>query len=51
MNPVGKNLAENLAFLLQKFPDLVRIIEFWPELPEPVKAGILAMVQVCEKKS
>ena len=25
-------------------PDLQTIIEGWPDLPEPVKAGILAMV-------
>jgi len=26
-------------------PDLVLVVERWPELPAPVKAGILAMVQ------
>jgi len=27
-------------------PDLQAVIEAWPSLPEPVKAGILAMVKV-----
>jgi len=44
-------LARYLALLLQQHPDLKQIIENWSELPEPIKAGILAMVQVCEKKS
>ncbi|MCP4712794.1 MAG: hypothetical protein GY869_29555 [Planctomycetes bacterium] len=33
-----------MALLLQKYPDLAGLIEAWPNLPEPVKAGILAMV-------
>ena len=39
-------LASCLAFLTKKSPDLVAVIEAWPDLPEPVKAGILAMVKV-----
>jgi len=38
-------LAHNLALLLQKYPDLAGLIEAWPNLPEPVKAGILAMIE------
>jgi len=38
-----------LAKLLQKYPDLAGLIEAWPELSEPVKAGILAMVQAAGK--
>ncbi len=30
-------------------PDLAKVIEAWPSLPEPVKAGILAMVQAQDK--
>jgi len=42
-------LAQNLALLVQEYPDLERIISAWPELSEPVKAGILAMVQAAGK--
>jgi len=35
---------------LQKYPELAQIIEAWPELSEPVKAGIVAMVQAAVKK-
>jgi len=38
-------LAENLALLLQKFPELNQLIESWPNLPEQIKVGILAMVR------
>jgi hypothetical protein len=29
--------------------DLRRVVEAWPTLPEPVKAGILAMIAVAEQ--
>jgi hypothetical protein len=35
---------------LQKYPELARIIEVWPDLPEPVKAGVLALVETAAKK-
>jgi len=47
-NPLS-SLAQNLALLLQKYPDLAGLIEAWPELPEPVKAGILAMIEASTK--
>ena len=28
-------------------PDLAEIVDAWPELPEAIKAGILAMVKAC----
>ena len=31
-------------------PDLQAIIERWPELPEALKTGILAMVRATERK-
>jgi hypothetical protein len=34
-----------LSFLAQKLPDLGSVIEAWPQLPEAIKAGILAMVK------
>ena len=30
-------------------PDLVLVVERWPDLPKPVKAGIVAMVQAAKK--
>ena len=30
-------------------PDLAEIVAVWPELPEPVKAGVLAMVKAAAK--
>jgi hypothetical protein len=30
----------------QMAPDLAEIVDAWPELPEAIKAGILAMVKV-----
>jgi hypothetical protein len=38
-------LASCLAFLAEKSPDLAAVITAWPKLPEPLKAGILAMVK------
>ena len=37
-------LASCLAFLAEKSPDLAMVIKAWPELPEAVRKGILAMV-------
>jgi hypothetical protein len=34
-----------LALLRQKSPDLALVVERWNDLPEPVKAGIMAMVK------
>ena len=42
--------AKSPAKTLQKYPELAQIIEAWPELSEPVKAGIVAMVQAAVKK-
>ena len=38
-------LADCLAFLAEKMPDLAAVIEAWPTLPDPIRTGILAMVQ------
>ena len=40
--------AESGAPTLANFmiaPELVAIIDVWPKLPEPIKAGILALVR------
>jgi hypothetical protein len=33
---------------LQKYPDLARLIEAWPELPEDTRTAIMALVQTHE---
>ncbi|MCH9035571.1 MAG: hypothetical protein IID42_13900 [Planctomycetes bacterium] len=38
-------MADSLADLLQNDPDLAAVISTWPELPEAVRAGIVAMVK------
>ena len=47
-NPKESSGAESGACDTLNAPqdrDLVRVVEAWPELPEPIKAGILAMVR------
>jgi hypothetical protein len=29
----------------QTDPDLARIVDAWPALPDPIKAGIMAMIE------
>ena len=38
-------LAECLALLAQNDPDFATVAEAWSDLPEPVRAGIVAMVK------
>jgi hypothetical protein len=38
-------LASCLALLREISPDLALVVERWDELPEAVKAGIMAMVK------
>ena len=38
------DLTALLTLLAEKSPDLATVIEAWPELPEAVRKGILAMV-------
>jgi hypothetical protein len=42
-------LAVCLALLEQKYPDLAGIVRAWPELPEALRAGIVAMVKASAK--
>jgi len=39
------HLASCLALLAEKQPDLAAVVKAWPDLPEAVRAGIVAMVK------
>jgi len=43
-NPT-QDLASHLALLCQKSPDLGRVIEAWPTLPDHIRKAILALVE------
>jgi hypothetical protein len=45
-SPVAHHLATDSC---QTDPDLARIVEAWPALPDAIKAGILAMIEVASK--
>jgi len=38
-------LATSLDKTLQKYPDLVQLVETWPELPEDTKKAFKALIQ------
>jgi hypothetical protein len=42
-------LAHSLARETQISPDLARLIDAWPTLPEALRAGILAMIDAACK--
>lgn len=41
-------LASSLALLIKNHPDLTSLIKAWPTLSEPIRRGILAMVQAVQ---
>jgi hypothetical protein len=41
-------LAQSLAREIEKCPELARLIEAWPSLPEALKTGILAMIEAAK---
>ncbi len=45
-----KLLAQTLARETQIDPDLARVINAWPELLEPIRRAILAMIQAATTK-
>ncbi len=45
-----ENLAQNLAFLVQKHPDLAEIVQVWPDLPEHIKAAIKALAGLTDEQ-
>jgi hypothetical protein len=48
-NVTKDDLARFLAFLSQKDPDLARLVEHWPDLPEYIKAAVKALIQANSK--
>jgi hypothetical protein len=42
-------LAHSLAREIEKCPELVRLIDAWPSLPDAIRVGILAMVEAAQK--
>jgi len=42
-------LAQHLSRAPENDPDLATVIAAWPSLPEPIKAGIVAMVNAAQK--
>ena len=43
------DLACYLALLLQEYPEISQIVKVWPELPEAIRTGILAMVNAANR--
>ncbi len=39
------DLAENLALVAEKHPELAKIIEAWPDLPSAIRSAIMAIVR------
>jgi hypothetical protein len=44
-------LAENLALLTAKYPELEQIITAWPNLPEDIKSQIKALIEQGENRA
>ena len=42
--------ASGWASILQSNPELAALVEAWPSLPEPVRAGIVAMIEAASNK-
>ncbi len=43
--------TQNATRLLPDDPDLAAVVEAWPDLPEAIKAGIMALVQTSWRKA
>ena len=40
--------VQGRLLLTEKSPDLAAVVKAWPDLPEAVKAGIVAMVKAAQ---
>jgi len=49
--PRQKNLAENLALLLQEHSDLAGLARAWPSLSEHIKQAIKALVEASKNRT
>ena len=45
-----ESVSTHVSSQVQEHPELARLIEAWPTLPEPMRAGILAMVDTASKR-
>ena len=43
-----RNLADHLALLIRESPDLAVLVDRWSFLPDPVRAGIVALVEAVQ---
>jgi hypothetical protein len=43
--PLAPQLAPRQEIALRADPDLARVAAAWPDLPGPIKAAVLALVQ------
>ena len=48
--PVFKNSSAKSGALSPTDPDLQRLLDAWPTLPDAMRAGILAMIAAASKK-
>ena len=47
--PGGQNADSGWATVVNTNPELARLIDAWPKLPEAIRRGILAMVETAMK--
>ncbi len=43
-------MVPGMAFPQPDDPGLAAVVAAWPTLPEPIRAGILAMVRACPRR-
>ena len=48
-HPINDSVSLHLPYGSGFPPDLAAVVDAWPELPEALKAGILAMVGSCAR--